>query len=212
MEETYCSDCKSVIAVINDHSTGDTIFSDCGLVLEAYSIDETSEWNTFPDQSNHNNPHRVGDKSNLLLSNNDPDKGLIEAFKAIKAISERLCLVSTIKDLANDIYKKMEDSKSSKGRNKNAMFGACLYIMKEICWAANDLKKKILRRVIIEIKKILDKSMDDGKDRYVANATRVALGTIKISYQEIYPYASQLVPSWYVIDTFLCLICLNSLY
>ncbi|RZC61856.1 hypothetical protein C5167_023602 [Papaver somniferum] len=296
MEESYCSDCKSVTAVINDHSTGDTICSDCGLVLE--TIDETSEWRTFLDQSNHNDPHRVGDKSNLLLSNNglttfifippsskslrrfnlkDPDKGLIEAFKAIEAMCERLGLVSTIKDLANEIYKKMEDAKSSKGRNKNAMFAACLYIaceklknprrMKEICWAANDLKKKILGRAITEIKKFLDKSMDDGKARSagdflkrfcsllgmsnkaveaaqqaygktqaavvktaepvidirrapisvvasiiymiaqlsgdrkhiqdVADATGVKPATIKKCYEEIYPFASRLVPAWY---------------
>ncbi|KAI3909578.1 hypothetical protein MKW98_013995 [Papaver atlanticum] len=306
MEETYhCSDCKSVTAVINDHSTGDTICSDCGLVLEAYSIDETSEWRTFPDQSNHNDPQRVGDKSNLLLSNNglttlifippssnsylrrfnhatmkDPDKGLIEAFKAIEAMSERLGLVSTIKDLANEIYKKMEDVKSSKERNKNAMFAACLYIaceklknprrMKEICWAANDLKKKILGRAITEIKKILDKRMDDGKARNagdflkrfcsllgmnnkaveaaqeafektqevidirrapasvvasiiymiaqlsgdrkhiqdVADATGVKPATIKKCYEEIYPFASRLVPAWYANEEDLKKLCI----
>ncbi|KAI3849304.1 hypothetical protein MKX03_021027 [Papaver bracteatum] len=203
MEESYCSDCKSVTAVISDHSTGDTICCDCGLVLEAYLIDDTSEWRTFVDEPVNNDPHRVGDKSNPLLSNNglttlismpkggefqsqskslgrlnhanmkDPDKALIEAFKAIEAMSDRLGLVSTIKDLANEIYKKMEDVKSSKGRSKNALHTACLYIaceklknprrMKEICWAANGLKEKILGRAITEIKKYLDKSMDDGK-------------------------------------------------
>ncbi|XP_026384040.1 transcription initiation factor IIB-like [Papaver somniferum] len=100
----------------------------------------------------------------------DPDKGLIEAFKAM---SDRLGLVSTIKDLANEIYKKMEDVKSSKGRSKNPVLAACLYIaceklknprrMKEICWAANGLKEKILGHAITEIKKNLDKTMDDGK-------------------------------------------------
>ncbi|KAI3909720.1 hypothetical protein MKW98_014137, partial [Papaver atlanticum] len=69
MEESYCSDCKSVKAVISDHSTGDTICCDCGLVLEAYLIDEKSEWRTFSDEPANNDPHRVGDKSNPLLSN-----------------------------------------------------------------------------------------------------------------------------------------------
>ncbi|XP_026458786.1 transcription initiation factor IIB-like [Papaver somniferum] len=114
MEESYCSDCKSVTAVISDHSTGDTICCDCGLVLEDHLIDETSEWRTFADEPANNDPHRVGDKSNPLLSNNglttlismpnkggeypssnsfrrfnqanmkDPDKGLIEAFRRLR--------------------------------------------------------------------------------------------------------------------------------
>ncbi|KAI3867168.1 hypothetical protein MKW92_041697 [Papaver armeniacum] len=197
MEESYCSDCKSVTAVISDHSTGDTICLDCGLVLEAYLIDEKSEWRTFADEPANNDPHRVGDKSNPLLSNNglttlismpkggesqsqypssnsfrrfnhanmkDPDKGLIEAFKAIEAMSDRLGLVSTVKDLANEIYKKMEDVKSSKGRNKNAIFAACLYTackrlgklrtMKEISSVANGATKKEIGRATKHLEEI----------------------------------------------------------
>ncbi|KAI3849305.1 hypothetical protein MKX03_021028 [Papaver bracteatum] len=210
----------------------------------------------------------------------DPDKGLMEAFKAIETMSERLGLVSTIKDLANEIYKKMEDAKSSKGKNKNAMLAACLYIaceklknprrMKEICWAANDLKKKILGRAITEIKKILDKSMDDGKARNagdslkrfcsllgmnnkaveaaqeafektqevidirrapasvvasiiymiaqlsgdrkhiqdVVDATGVKPATIKKCHEEIYPFASRLVPAWYANEEDLKKLCI----
>ncbi|KAI3982202.1 hypothetical protein MKX01_019108 [Papaver californicum] len=159
-ERTYCSDCKSFTAVVFDHSAGDTICSECGLVLEAYSIDETAEWRTFTNESiDHDPHHRVGEKSNPLLSlgltlttcisvpkggehrfsdtppgrfrnvkkMKDPDSCLIEAFDKIGTMSERLGLVSTIKDLANEIYKKMEDMKqSSKRMNKNAVVAACL--------------------------------------------------------------------------------------
>ncbi|RZC61858.1 hypothetical protein C5167_023615 [Papaver somniferum] len=151
MEETYCSYCKSVTAVIKDHSTGDTICSDGGLASEAYSIGETSEWRTFRDESNDN-----GDDLNLLLSNNgltiitpssnsslrrfNPDKGLI---KAIEAMSERLGLVSTIKDLANEIYKKMEDVKSRKPRT-----------MKEIDSVATGVTKKEIGRASKHLEEI----------------------------------------------------------
>ncbi|KAL7176653.1 hypothetical protein ACSBR2_030070 [Camellia fascicularis] len=33
--------------VVFDHSAGDTVCSECGLMLESHSIDETSEWRTF---------------------------------------------------------------------------------------------------------------------------------------------------------------------
>ncbi|KAI3853569.1 hypothetical protein MKW98_025086 [Papaver atlanticum] len=199
MEQTYCSDCKGFTAIVSDHSAGDAICSECGLVLEAYSIDETSEWRTFANESADNDPHRVGEKSNPLLTNSglttkismpkggvnrssigrfrkidtpDPDKGLIEAFKAIGVMSERLGLVSTIKDLANEIYKKMEDVKGSKGRNKDALMAACLYTackrlekprtMKEIHSVANGATRKEIGRAKLDISKHLEDSRDEG--------------------------------------------------
>ncbi|KAL7229191.1 hypothetical protein ACSBR2_007815 [Camellia fascicularis] len=33
--------------VVFDHSAGDTMCSECDLMLESHSIDETSEWKTF---------------------------------------------------------------------------------------------------------------------------------------------------------------------
>ncbi|XVE61110.1 hypothetical protein DITRI_Ditri06bG0013400 [Diplodiscus trichospermus] len=68
----------------------------------------------------------------------------------------RLGLVATIKDRANEIYKKVEDQKSSRGRNQDALLAACLYIacrqedkprtVKEICSIANGATKKEIGR------------------------------------------------------------------
>ncbi|KAI3929745.1 hypothetical protein MKX01_025913 [Papaver californicum] len=150
----------------------------------------------------HDPHHRVGEKSNPLLSVSlttcislpkggechssdtpgprfrnanmkDPDRGLIEAFDKIGAMSERLGIVSTIKDLANEIYKKMEDMKQSHKRmNKDAVVAACLYIacerlknprrIKEICWFANGVSEKNLGRAVKEVNKILDTRSGDG--------------------------------------------------
>lgn len=49
--DAYCSDCKRSTEVVFDHSAGDTVCSECGLVLESHSIDETSEWRTFANES-----------------------------------------------------------------------------------------------------------------------------------------------------------------
>ncbi|RZC63462.1 hypothetical protein C5167_025236 [Papaver somniferum] len=199
MEDIFCSDCKRNTAVVFDHSAGDTICSECGLVLEAHSIDETSEWRTFANETADNDPHRVGEKSNHLLTNSglttmismptgganrsstgrfrnintpDPDRGLIEAFKVIAVMSDRLGLVSTIKDLANEIYKKMDDAKATRGRNKEALMAACLYTacnkleksrtMKEIhSVASGNVTRKEIGRAKLEISKHLEYSIDE---------------------------------------------------
>ncbi|VVA89575.1 unnamed protein product [Arabis nemorensis] len=44
MSDAYCTDCKMETELVVDHSSGDTLSSECGLVLESHSIDETSEW------------------------------------------------------------------------------------------------------------------------------------------------------------------------
>ena len=66
--EWLCPECKRATEVVLDHSAGDTVCSECGLVLEAHSIDETSEWRTFANESGDNDPVRVGGPSNPLLS------------------------------------------------------------------------------------------------------------------------------------------------
>lgn len=68
MGDVYCSDCKKNTEVVFDHSAGDTVCSECGLVLESHSIDETSEWRTFANESGDNDPVRVGGPTNPLLS------------------------------------------------------------------------------------------------------------------------------------------------
>ncbi|CAI8584747.1 unnamed protein product [Vicia faba] len=185
MSDAFCSDCKRETEVVFDHSAGDTVCSECGLVLESHSIDETSEWRTFANESNDNDPVRVGGPSNPLLTDgglstviakpngssgeflssslgrwqnrgSNPDRGLILAFKTIATMSERLGLVATIKDRANEIYKRVEDQKSSRGRNQDALLAACIYIacrqediprtVKEICSVANGASKKEIGR------------------------------------------------------------------
>ncbi|KAF9592783.1 hypothetical protein IFM89_017353 [Coptis chinensis] len=163
-----------------DHSAGDTVCSECGLVLEAHSIDETSEWRTFANESGDNDPNRN--------RGSNPDRSLIMAFKSIAVMSDRLNLVATIKsrvyimdiddilwytgflwDRANEIYKKVEDQKSIRGRNQDAILAACLYIacrqedkprtVKEICSVANGATKKEVGRAKEYIVKQLEVEM-----------------------------------------------------
>lgn len=179
-----------------DHAAGDMVCAECGLVLEQHSVDESSEWRTFSDSSS-SDPVRVGGPSNPLLTDgglstiiskpngaqgdfmsslgrwqnrgSNPDRSLIIAFRSIGTMADRLGLVSTIKDRANEIYKKVEDLKSIRGRSQDAILAACLYIacrqedkprtFKEICSVANGASKKEIGRATKFIVKQLEEDM-----------------------------------------------------
>ncbi|PON81058.1 TFIIB transcription factor [Trema orientale] len=64
---------------------------------------------------------------------------------SIATMSERLGLDATIKDRANELYKRVEDQKSSRGRNQNALMAACLVaytLLVERREAANSTRKE----------------------------------------------------------------------
>ncbi|CAL9148382.1 transcription initiation factor IIB [Musa acuminata AAA Group] len=203
MADAFCPDCKRSTEVVFDHSAGDTVCSECGLVLEAHSIDVTSEWRTFANESADNDPVRVGGPTNPLLTDGglstviskpngaqaeflssslgrwqsrgaNPDRNLILAFKTIATMADRLGLVATIKDRANEIYKKIEDLKSIRGRNQDAILAACLYIacrqedrprtVKEICSVANGAAKKEIGRAKEFIVKQLEVEMGQSME------------------------------------------------
>uniref|UniRef100_A0A7N0ZX08 TFIIB-type domain-containing protein n=1 Tax=Kalanchoe fedtschenkoi TaxID=63787 RepID=A0A7N0ZX08_KALFE len=200
MADTYCPDCKRGTEVVFDHSSGDTICSECGLILESHSIDETSEWRTFANEASDKDPNRVGGPSNPLLQEtllstvivktagtgagkgdelfssniarwqksnaNNPERSLQTAFSVIGTMCDRLGLVTTIKDQACEIYKKVEDQKPLRGRNQDAICAACLYLacrienkartIAEIYSVANGATKKEIGRASDFIKKQLD--------------------------------------------------------
>lgn len=203
MAESYCPDCKKSTEVVFDHAAGDTVCYECGLVLESHSVDETSEWRTFANETGDNDPVRVGGPSNPLLADgglstviskpnggqtdflsaslgrwqnrgSNPDRSLLLAFRNIAAMSDRLGLVATIKDRANEIYKKIEDLKSIRGRNQDAIYAACLYIacrqedrprtVKEICSVANGATKKEIGRAKEYIVKQLELEMGQSME------------------------------------------------
>ncbi|KAJ6339909.1 hypothetical protein OIU77_007786 [Salix suchowensis] len=208
MEDSYCPDCKRLTEIVFDHSAGDTICSECGLILEAHSVDETSEWRTFSNESSDHDPNRVGGPLNPLLADGglsttisktsggsnelfsgslgkwqsrgaNPDRNLIQAFKSISIMADRLGLVTTIKfshsqDRANEIYKKVEDQKPLKGRNQDAILAACLYIacrqenkartVKEICSVVTGATKKEIGRAKEFIVKHLEVEMGQSME------------------------------------------------
>ncbi|XP_071699419.1 transcription initiation factor IIB-2-like [Rutidosis leptorrhynchoides] len=128
------SDGKIGTEVVADHSAGDTVCSESGLVVESTVVPKpngiTSEFNDGGLSTVISKPNGVTsdsvssslDQSQIRGSN--PDRSLVLAA----TMSDRLGLVATINDCANEIYKKIEDKKPSRGRNLDAILAACLYI------------------------------------------------------------------------------------
>ncbi|KAL5232404.1 hypothetical protein ABZP36_031180 [Zizania latifolia] len=163
-EELYCPDCQCATRVVLDHATGDTICTECALVLESRYIDESSEWRNFADDGGgeDRDPSRVGGPSDPFLTHVGgttitysvplktqakaagegaallprmldvgpaPEKALLTAFRGIADLADRLGLVATIRDRAKEVFKKLEEAKwSARGRNRDAVYAACLFI------------------------------------------------------------------------------------
>ncbi|CAN6327408.1 unnamed protein product [Urochloa humidicola] len=70
-ELLYCPDCHRATEVVLDHSSGDTICTECALVLDAHYVDEGSEWRSFADDGGgeDRDPSRVGGPNDPFLSN-----------------------------------------------------------------------------------------------------------------------------------------------
>ncbi|CAG7732265.1 unnamed protein product [Allacma fusca] len=111
------------------------------------------------------------------------DRALINAFKEISQMADRINLTKTIVDRANNLFKMVHDGKNLKGRSNDAIASACLYIacrqegvprtFKEIC-AVSKISKKEIGRCFKLILKALDTSVDlittgDFMSRFCSN-------------------------------------------
>ncbi|KAG7564028.1 Cyclin-like superfamily [Arabidopsis suecica] len=112
MEEETCLDCKRPTITVIDHSSGDTICSECGLVLEAHIIEYSEEWRTFASDDNRSDrdPNRVGAPTNPLLKSGNLVT-IIEKPKEISVVSKddlsTLCRAQNqVKNHEEDLIKK----------------------------------------------------------------------------------------------------------
>ncbi|XP_033208783.1 transcription initiation factor IIB-like [Belonocnema kinseyi] len=199
--------------LIEDYSAGDQICPECGLVVGDRVIDVGSEWRTFSNDKAGVDPSRVGGPENPLLNDSDlstmigpgtgaasfdafgvskylnrrtmssSDRTLINAFREINGMADRINLPKMIVDTANKLFKEVHDGKNLRGRSNDAIASACLYIacrqegvprtFKEIC-AVSKISKKEIGRCFKLILKVLETSVDlittgDFMSRFCAN-------------------------------------------
>ncbi|XP_044288145.1 transcription initiation factor IIB [Varanus komodoensis] len=199
--------------LVEDYRAGDMICPECGLVVGDRVIDVGSEWRTFSNDKATKDPSRVGDTQNPLLSDGDlttmigkgtgaasfdefgnskyqnrrtmssSDRAIMNAFKEIASMADRINLPRNIVDRTNNLFKQVYEQKSLKGRSNDAIASACLYIacrqegvprtFKEIC-AVSRISKKEIGRCFKLILKALETSVDlittgDFMSRFCSN-------------------------------------------
>ena len=145
-------------ALIEDHRAGDQICSECGLVVGDRVVDVGSEWRSFSSEKGGEDKSRVGASESTLLGSSDlstiigpatgkasfdstgtalynnrrtvasSDRTLINSFRTIAEMSDRINLPRNIVDRANIMFKMIHDGKSLKGRSNDAIAAASLYI------------------------------------------------------------------------------------
>ncbi|KAK2155436.1 hypothetical protein LSH36_240g00019 [Paralvinella palmiformis] len=199
--------------LVEDYHAGDMICPECGLVVGDRVIDVGSEWRTFSNEKNAKDASRVGAAENTLLEGGDlstmiavgpgdralddngrsiyknrrqvssSDRALLNAFREISQMAERLNLPHMIVERANTLFKQVHEGKSLKGRSNDAIASACLYIacrqegvprtFKEIC-AVSKISKKEIGRVFKLILKNLETNVElittgDFMSRFCSN-------------------------------------------
>ncbi|XP_002736287.1 transcription initiation factor IIB-like [Saccoglossus kowalevskii] len=199
--------------LVEDYHAGDMICSECGLVVGDRVVDVGSEWRTFSNDKAQKDPCRVGESENSLLSGsnlstiigkptgnagfnqdgsakyhnkrtmNSSDRTLLNAFREIAQMADRINLPKTIVDRTNTLFKQVHEQRTLRGRSNDAIAAACLYIacrqegvprtFKEIC-AISRVSKKEIGRCFKEILKALETSVDlittgDFMSRFCSN-------------------------------------------
>eukprot|EP00824_Muranothrix_gubernata_P003188 TRINITY_DN13912_c0_g1_i1.p1 TRINITY_DN13912_c0_g1~~TRINITY_DN13912_c0_g1_i1.p1 ORF type:complete len:330 (-),score=62.70 TRINITY_DN13912_c0_g1_i1:9-998(-) len=208
----WCPVCKTFDPdVVEDHKQGDTICRECSTVLAERMIDEHSEWRTIADNQGDDDPSRVGSAGNPLLENanlstmisraeggaaaanlgkwqarsslKSSDRNLVNAFKDIARMADRLGLLQVVIDRANELYKEVDETKALRGRTTKSVIAACLYIacrchgvprtFNEICGATSANRKDIARTYKF-ISKVLERNLhtissEDFMVRFASN-------------------------------------------
>ena len=152
-----CPECKDGSNIVEEFASGDMVCGNCGLVLGDRIVDTRSEWRTFANDENGDDPSRVGAVADPLLNGSQldtvisardgysgrakelsraqsknattkSDRNLIAAYKEIGAMSEAIGLPKVVSDIAKQLYKKIEDSKQLKGKTIQSIIAACIFI------------------------------------------------------------------------------------
>ncbi|KAJ3048926.1 transcription initiation factor IIB [Rhizophlyctis rosea] len=99
------------------------------------------------------------------------EKNLVQAFKNIQSMAERMSLSKLVVDSAKQLYKKVDDEKLLKGKTPEAISAACIYIacrennvtrsFKEVCGATNVAKKEIGRIFKVLSNSVLQKQSEE---------------------------------------------------
>ncbi|CAA6661756.1 unnamed protein product [Spirodela intermedia] len=172
----FCQECKAFTQTVLDRSTGDTVCTECALVVDHHYVDLTSEWRVFADDTDGEDKVRVGGASNPLLG----DEGglaptLISKTNGKPTLFSTLGLLFRIQHRAQEIYKNLKDRKSIVGKPQTAVLAACLFVacrlehaprtVNEIFSVANGATKKKIGQAINIIEAEMGSTLEMGTAR-----------------------------------------------
>ena len=150
-----CKHCGAIDKIVKDDVGGQIVCSHCGIVHQSRLIDETSEWRNFSAETNNSSadPCRVGAPVNNQLSDygmttnitnvsphgnlakwhtrtnmSSTDKSRQRGFISIREKQEPLHLSKVVTDISMQIFKEVEERKSLKGRNLEAVVAAVIFL------------------------------------------------------------------------------------
>lgn len=140
MEALICFDCKRLTETVIDQRSGDTICTECALVVDDHFVDDRVEWRTFAgDDGSDRDPNRVGAPTNPLLKSG----GLASVIKKPK---ENTSSVSKdeLSDLcrAQNVVKNPEDDLIEKACNEIKRMAGVLQLQKIIEFRACEIISK----------------------------------------------------------------------
>ncbi|KAJ1969723.1 transcription initiation factor IIB [Dimargaris xerosporica] len=155
--QLICPQCRNPVPnIVEEFASGDLVCGDCGLVLGDRIIDVRSEWRTFANDDG-DDPSRVGAASNPLLDGSQLDtiisksdggsgiardlnkihgrstavkgeRNLVQAYKDISSLCDRMGLTKLISDIAKQLYKRVEDEKILRGKSTESIVATCIFI------------------------------------------------------------------------------------
>ena len=151
-----CRECRSS-NTMEDHHSGDIVCTDCGLVIGRV-IDQGEEWRTFADDEGPDKSRVGTARNDLLsegaamstsivhqkkdgpsggyatlksvgaAQQTTADKHLLEAFKRLRFMAERIDIPHAIRGRAEEIYKQLYETKQLNGRKQEVPHAAPLFL------------------------------------------------------------------------------------
>ena len=112
-----CGECRS--SNTTDNGSGDIVCTDCGRVITRV-IDQGEEQRTFADDP--------GPQKKRAEELPTADKRLLEAFKRLRFMAERIDIPHAIRGRAEEIYKQLYETKQLDGRIREGVLAASLFI------------------------------------------------------------------------------------
>lgn len=214
-----CPECGSP-NLIHDFVRGEIICGNCGTVIEE-EIDEGPEWRAFTfeeyQKRTRTGPpptstlHHKGFLTHFIPNSRQmwhlrkwefrllfkEERGLINALKELKRLSDQLGLPPSVREEAALIYRRACDKKLTKGRSTNSMVAAALYIacrrggipitLEEIAKSSLPQSKILTQSEIDVLKEKREKLITNLVKKEIGKCYRLLLQKLNLSVPNIDP-------------------------